>query len=79
MSDWSSENLLQPIINDLRRYFSIQVIENDILKNKLSFLGQFYIPGIRLPEQLGLSFLKIEKNKQGETRLGLLYTLKRIS
>lgn len=79
MSDWSSENLIQPIINDLRRYFSIQVIENDILKNKLSFLGQFYIPGIRLPEQLGLSFLKIEKNKQGETRLGLLYTLKRIS
>jgi choline dehydrogenase-like flavoprotein len=78
MSEWSSNNVIQPIINDLRRYFSIQVLHNDILNNKLSFLEKFYVPGIRLPEELGLSFLKIEKNNQNETRLGLLYILKRI-
>lgn len=78
VSEWSSRNILEPIIQDLRRYFPIQISNNDVLKDKISFLDQFYLPGIRVPKELGLSFLQVEENEQNETRIGLSYILKRI-
>jgi hypothetical protein len=62
----------------LQRYFPIIISNNDVLKNKLSFLEQFYLPGIRVPKELGLSFLQVEENEQNETRIGLSYILKRL-
>jgi hypothetical protein len=77
ISEWSSSNILDPIIQDLLRYYPIKISNNDILKDKLSFLEKFYLPGIRLPKELGLSFLQVEENEQNETRIGLSYILKR--
>ncbi|MGE5684785.1 MAG: GMC family oxidoreductase, partial [Nitrososphaerota archaeon] len=79
MSNWSSENSIQPFIDDIRRYFPIRISENDILEDKLSLLERLPFRGIRLPKELGLSFLHVEKNEQHETRIGLLYALKRVS
>jgi hypothetical protein len=78
MSEWSSKNSLQPIVDDLRRYFPIGTSDNDILENKLSFLGQLRFKGIRMPKEAGLSFLHVEENEKHETRVGLLYALKKI-
>jgi choline dehydrogenase-like flavoprotein len=78
ISEWSSSNILDPIIQDLLRYYPIKISNNDVLKDKLSFLEKFYLPGIRLPKELGLSFLQIEENEQKETRIGLSYILKKI-
>src|SRR6187431_6439 len=79
MSEWSSKDSLQPIIDDLRRYFPIGISNNDILENKLSFLERFRFRGIPLPKELGLSFLHVEENQKHETRVGLLYALKKLS
>jgi choline dehydrogenase-like flavoprotein len=78
ISEWSSSNILDPIIKDLLRYYPIKISNNDVLKDKLSFLEKFYLPGIRLPKEIGLSFLQIEENEQNETRIGLSYILKRM-
>jgi len=78
ISEWSSSNILEPIIQDLFRYYPIKISNNDVLKDKLSFLEKFYLPGIRLPKELGMSFLQIEENEQNETRIGLSYILKKI-
>ena len=78
ISEWSSSNVLEPIIQDLLRYSPVKIINDDALKDKLSFLRQFYLPGIRIPKELGLSFLQVEENDQNETRIGLSYILKRI-
>jgi hypothetical protein len=79
MSEWSSKDSLQPIIDDLRRYFPIGISDNDILENKLSFLERLRFRGIPLPKELGLSFLHVEENEKHGTRVGLLYALKKIS
>ena len=79
MSEWSSKDSLQPIIDDLRRYFAIGVSNNDILENKISFLERLRFRGIRLPKELGLSFLHVEENEKHETRVGLLYAIKKIA
>jgi choline dehydrogenase-like flavoprotein len=78
ISEWSSSNILEPLIQDLLRYYPIKISNNDVLKDKLSFLEKFYLPGIRLPKELGLSFLQVEENEQNETRIGLSYVLKKI-
>jgi choline dehydrogenase-like flavoprotein len=78
ISEWSSSNILDPIIQDLLRYYPIKISNTDILKDKLSSLEKFYLPGIRLPKELGLSFLQVEENEQNETRVGLSYILKRM-
>ena len=78
ISEWSSSNVLEPIIQDLLRYSPVKIINDNTLKDKLSFLRQFYLPGIRIPKELGLSFLQVEENNQNETRIGLSYILKRI-
>ncbi|MGI0034041.1 MAG: GMC family oxidoreductase N-terminal domain-containing protein [Nitrososphaeraceae archaeon] len=79
MNDWSSENSIQPFIDDLRRYFPIKISQIDTLEDKLTFLERLPFRGIRLPKELGLSFLHVEENEQHETRIGLLYALRRIS
>ena len=79
MSEWSSSNALTPIIDDLNRYFPVRFSADDLFKNKISLLQQFYLPGINLPKELGLSFLHIEENETKGTRFGLLYLLRRIS
>jgi hypothetical protein len=78
ISEWSSSNILDPIIQDLLRYYPIKISNNDVLKDKLSFLEKFYLPGIQLPKELGLSFLQVEENEKKETRIGLSYVLKRM-
>jgi hypothetical protein len=78
MSEWSSKNSIQPFIDDLRRYFPIRISEIDTLEDKLSFLERLPYRGIRLPKEFGLSFLHVEENEQHETRIGLLYALRRV-
>jgi len=78
MSEWSSEDTLQPFIDDLRRYFPIRISDNDML-NKMSFLERLRFRGIKVPKELGTSFLHVEENEEHETRIGLLYALKRVA
>jgi choline dehydrogenase-like flavoprotein len=79
MSEWSSKDTLQPFIDDLRRYFPIKISNSDIFETKTSFLDRLRFRGIRLPKEFGSSFLHVEVNEQHETRVGLLYAIKRIS
>ena len=48
ISEWSSRNILEPIIQDLLRYYPIKILNSNDWKDKLSFLKHFYLPGIRL-------------------------------
>jgi hypothetical protein len=78
VSEWSSENVLKPFIDDLRRYLPIPTSsETDSFYEKLVRLGA-NIKGLRLPREAGLSFLSVEQDKDGNTRIGLSYLLKRI-
>jgi hypothetical protein len=79
MSEWSSKNSLQPVIDDLQRYFPIRFSDNDILGSRLSFLERLRFQGLTLPKEAGLSFLHVEENEKRETRVGLLYALRKIS
>jgi hypothetical protein len=79
MSEWSSKDILQPFIDDLRRYFPIEISDSDIFKNKISFLERLHLRGVKLPKEFGASFLHVEENEKHETRIGLLYALKRIA
>jgi hypothetical protein len=79
MSEWSSKDTLQPVIDDFHRYFPIKFSDNDMLENKLSFLERLRLHGIQLPKEFGTSFLHVEENEQHETRVGLLYVLKRMA
>ncbi len=79
MSEWSSKDTLQPFIDDLRRYFPIKISNSDIFETNVSLLDRLRFRGIRLPKEFGSSFLHVEENEQHETRVGLLYALKRMS
>ena len=61
------------------RYFPIKISDSDIFENKISILERLRFDGIRLPKELGSSFLHVEENEQHETRIGLLYAIKRMS
>jgi hypothetical protein len=79
ITEWSSEHILKPYIEDLKRLmptpFSTQV---ESTFQKLQQL--FPVSGIRLPAESGLSFLGVEVDEKSmETRLGLSYILRRIS
>ena len=78
MSEWSSKDVIQPFIDDLRRYFPIKISDNGIFKNKISLWEPPHFRRFKLPKELGVSFLHVEENDQNETRIGLLYILKRI-
>ena len=79
VTEWSDEELLRPIIEDFKRYSPIPVsAEAESLLDKISQLSG--LRGPRLPKELGLSFLGVEKDeKTGKTRIGLSYLLKKIS
>ena len=79
MSEWSSKDTLQPFIDDLRRYFPIKISNSDMFETKVSFLDRLRFRGVRLPKEFGSSFLHVEENEQHETRIGLLYAIKRMS
>jgi choline dehydrogenase-like flavoprotein len=78
VTEWSDEELLRPIIEDFKRYCPIPVsAEAESLLDKISRLSG--LRGPRLPKELGLSFLGVEKDeKTGKTRIGLSYLLKKI-
>src|SRR5919109_1281790 len=78
VTEWSDEELLSPIIEDFKRYCPIPVsAEAESLLDKISRLSG--LRGPRLPRELGLSFLGVEKDeKTGKTRIGLSYLLKKI-
>jgi choline dehydrogenase-like flavoprotein len=79
VTEWSDEELLRPIIEDFKRYSPIPIsTEAESLLDKISRLSG--LRGPRLPRELGLSFLGVEKDeKTGKTRIGLSYLLKKIS
>jgi hypothetical protein len=78
VSEWSDENTLKPIIDDFKRILSIPTMDiTDSLSDKM--IHALPIPGIRLPKELGVSFLNVETNKNNETRIGLSFLLKRIN
>lgn len=78
VTEWSDEELLRPVIEDFKRYCPIPVsAEAESLLDKISRLSG--LRGPRLPRELGLSFLGVEKDeKTGKTRIGLSYLLKKI-
>ena len=77
-TEWSSEHILKPYIDDLKRIMPIP-ISTQIESTYQKLQQLFPIRGIRLPKELGLSFLGVEVNEETkETRLGLSYILKRI-
>jgi choline dehydrogenase-like flavoprotein len=79
VTEWSDEELLRPVIEDFKRYCPIPVsAETKSFLDKISRLTG--LRGPRLPSELGLSFLGVEKDeKTGKTRIGLSYLLKKIS
>jgi choline dehydrogenase-like flavoprotein len=78
VTEWSDEELLRPVIEDFKRYCPIPVsAEAESLLDKISRLSG--LRGPRLPRELGLSFLGVERDeKTGKTRIGLSYLLKKI-
>lgn len=78
VTEWSSEDVLKPYLDDFRRILPIEVSqETESFFQKFSQM--LSIRGIRLPKEMGVSFLGVEKNASNETRIGLSYILKKIS
>ncbi|HKX81275.1 MAG TPA: GMC family oxidoreductase [Nitrososphaera sp.] len=76
VTDWSTEDALEPLIQDFRRYLPIPA--SGVTDSLLELLSARNIRGIRLPREFGVSFLGVEEDKQKGTRIGLSYLLKRI-
>lgn len=79
VTDWSSSDMMKPIIEDLRRYLPVKFSTSDIFVNNISLLERLRLSGMRWPRELGLSFLHVEENKELGTRIGLTYILKRLA
>ena len=77
VTEWSSENILKPYFDDLRRLLPVK-ISNDMESFFEKLSKGLHVGGLRLPKELGLSFLGVEENESKQTRLGLSYILKRI-
>jgi len=76
VTNWSSEDALEPIIQDFKRYLPIPASSGtDSLLDMLSLRN---IRGIRLPREFGVSFLGVEEDERLGTRVGLSYLIKRI-
>jgi hypothetical protein len=77
-TDWRDNELLIPVIEDFKRYIPIPVSADESLLYKI--YRAFDLGGLRLPRELGLSFLEVEEDEEtGNTRIGLTYLLKKIS
>ncbi len=79
ITEWSSEHILKPYMEDLKRLMPVPISTQ--VESAFQKLQQLFpVSGIRLPTELGPSFLGVEVDeKTKETRLGLSYLLKRIS
>lgn len=78
VSEWSTEDALKPYFDDLRRLLTIPISKDmEIAYEKLSQI--LPIRGVKLPKELGLSFLGVEVDEIKGTRLGLSYILKKIN
>jgi choline dehydrogenase-like flavoprotein len=76
VTNWSTEDALDPIIQDFRRYLPIPTSSRtDSLLDMLSLRN---VRGIRLPREFGVSFLGVEEDERLGTRIGLSYLIKRI-
>jgi choline dehydrogenase-like flavoprotein len=78
VTDWSSEDSLKPYLDDFKRLLAIPTSkEKESAYEKLAQMMPFR--GIRMPKELGLSFLGVEVDEENDkSRLGLSYLLKRI-
>ena len=77
VTEWSSEDVLKPYFDDLRRILPVQI--SDDMESFFEKLSKgLHVGGLRFPKELGLSFLGIEENESKQTRLGLSYILKKI-
>lgn len=77
ITEWSSEDALKPYIEDLKRALPIPISPSaEAFLERISKM--LNIRGIRLPKELGVSFLGVEEDEQKGTRIGLSYILKRI-
>lgn len=79
VTEWSSSDMMKPIIDDLRRYLPVEISTSDIFVNNVSLLERLRFSGFRMPKEFGLSFLHVEENEKLGTRIGLAYILKRIA
>jgi hypothetical protein len=72
-TEWSSEHILKPYIDDFKRILPVPFATQ--VDSAYQKLQQLFPTGVlRLPSELGLSFLGIEVDeKTNETRLGLSY------
>jgi choline dehydrogenase-like flavoprotein len=76
VTNWSTEDALEPIIQDFRRYLPIPTSSRtDSMVDMLSLRN---VRGIRLPREFGVSFLGVEEDERLGTRIGLSYLIKRI-
>ena len=74
VTEWSDEELLRPIIEDFKRYCPIPVpAEAESLLDKISRLSG--LRGPRLPRELGVSFLGVEREMKKLERQGLGYRI----
>jgi len=78
VTDWSSEDSLKPYLDDFKRLLAIPASkEKESAYEKLAQMLPFR--GIRLPKELGLSFLGVEVDEEhNKSRVGLSYILKKI-
>ncbi|MCS4538953.1 MAG: GMC family oxidoreductase [Thaumarchaeota archaeon] len=78
VTEWSSEDALQPFIEDFRRILPIPFSSaaEPFLDRITRTLN---VRGARLPKEAGVSFLGVEEDKIKGTRIGLSYVLKRIA
>lgn len=78
VTDWSSEDSLKPYLDDFKRLLAIPSSkEKESAYEKLAQI--LPVRGIRLPKELGLSFLGVEvDDEHNKSRLGLSYVLKKI-
>ncbi|MBI1828288.1 MAG: GMC family oxidoreductase [Thaumarchaeota archaeon] len=78
VSEWSSEDVLKPYVEDFMRILSIPVsTTTDLFLENIS--KRLHIKGLALPKELGVSFLGVEKDKVKGSRIGFSYILKRVS
>jgi choline dehydrogenase-like flavoprotein len=78
VTEWSSEDVLKPFIDDFRRYLPVPVSSSqEALLEKIGRM--LHTRGIRLPREAGVSFLNVEEDPKKGTRVGLSYILRRIA
>ncbi len=78
VTEWSSEDILKPYFDDLRRLLPVKIM-NDMESFFVKLAKKLPVGGLRFPKELGLSFLSVEEDENKQTRIGLSYILRRIA